>query len=94
MNRSQAIAATATKSSLTPEQVEESIGAFLEVVTGTLVSGEPVTIRRFGKFEPRLRAAMTKPNPATGTLMDIPERLSVTFLPSDMLKDRLNNADD
>jgi nucleoid DNA-binding protein len=93
MNRSQAVAATANRVGITPEQAEASVSAFLDVLADTLVSGEPVALRRFGKFEPRLRRAMSKPNPGTGELMDIPERLSVAFLPSDLLKNRLNKAE-
>lgn len=94
MNRSQAIASAAKRCRLTQEQVETAVSNFLEVCTEALVQGEKVAIRRFGNFEPRLRRAMTKPNPKTGEMMEIPQRMSVAFLPSDTLKDRINEADE
>lgn len=90
MNRSEVIAATAENLGQSVETVEKVVTEFFDRCTAALADGEPVAVRRFGKFEPRLRRAMEKPNPKTGETMRIPERLSVAFLPSDLLKERLN----
>lgn len=92
MNRSEAIATVARRLAVPVDQVESVVTEFFEVVSETLEKGETLAVRRFGKFEPRLRRAMRKPHPATGALMDIPERLSVQFLPSELLKNRMNDA--
>lgn len=91
MNRSEIIAQTADRLNKPVETVEAVISTFFDLCTEALALGEPVNVRRFGKFEPRLRRAMTKPNPKTGAPMMIPERLSVAFLPSELLKAALND---
>jgi nucleoid DNA-binding protein len=93
MNRSEAIKAAAEKSKVTVDQAETIVSAFIETCAEALVAGEPVSLWRFGKFEPRLRRSMAKVNPATGEPMSIPERLSVAFIPSDVLRERLNHED-
>lgn len=90
MNRSEVITITAQRTEAPEPEVEKIVTAFFEVCTEVLSVGEPVNVRRFGKFEPRLRRAQRKPNPKSGELMEIPERISATFLPSDILKERLN----
>ena len=90
MIRSEIIAHTATRTSKAIDEVENIITTFFDICTEALVKGDAVKLRRFGVFEPRLRKAQTKPNPATGEMMSIPERLSVVFLPSDLLKELLN----
>lgn len=90
MNRSQVISQTAERLGKPVETVEAVVSAFFELCAEALAQGEPVNIRRFGKFEPRLRRAMVKPNPKTGDPMVIPERLSAAFLPSELLKAALN----
>lgn len=90
MNRSELIAQTSDRTGRNLDDVDKVVSTFFDLCTEALTLGEPVNVRRFGKFEPRLRRAMVKPNPKTGEPMDIPERLSVAFLPSELLKDRLN----
>lgn len=90
MNRSTLIQLTAELTDKSVDEVESVVSTFFEIVTDTLAKGEPVNLRKFGKLEPRLRRAMNKPNPRTGDTMEIPERVSVALLPSDLLKARLN----
>jgi nucleoid DNA-binding protein len=93
MNRSTLIQITAERSDRPVEEVETVVSTFFEIVADTLANGEPVNLRKFGKLEPRLRRSMTKPNPRTGDMMEIPERVSVALLPSDLLKARLNKEE-
>jgi nucleoid DNA-binding protein len=90
VNRSEVIAKAAEEAGVDAAVVEKVVTTFFEIISETLSNGDPVNVRRFGKFEPRLRRAMTKPNPRSGEPMEIPERLSVVFLPSEILKGRLN----
>lgn len=90
MNRSEVIKITATKTGVPTDSVEEVVTTFFDICSEALAEGDQVNVRRFGKFEPRLRRAMVKPNPKSGEAMHIPERLSVTFLPSEILRARMN----
>jgi nucleoid DNA-binding protein len=92
VNRSELISTTASRLDLDPSEVESVMDALFDLCGEVLERGEAVNFRRFGKLEPRRRRAFTKPNPLSGEEMKIPERLSVVFLASDILKERLNGA--
>jgi nucleoid DNA-binding protein len=51
VNKRQLIAAASRRSSLTQGQVREALEAILEVITGALAEGDPVTISGFGRFD-------------------------------------------
>lgn len=90
MNRGDVVKAISDNTDQPATVVDEVLGAFFDVVAVGLAGGAPVTIRRFGKFEPRHRRAVTRKNPKTGIEIKVPEKVSVGFVPSGNLKDRLN----
>lgn len=93
MNRTDIVRMVSNHESLPISLCEQVIGGLFEVMTVSLRAGEPVNIRRFGKFEPRLRGPVTRNNPRTGEPIDVPEKLSVGFIPSPALKDILNGIE-
>lgn len=72
--------------------VDEVLGSFFDQIAVALAAGDDVTIRRFGKFEPRKRRAVTRLNPKTKIPIDVPAKTSVGFVPSSNLKQRLNET--
>lgn len=92
VNRSDIVKMASNQTGIAPEAVDRVLSAALDAVSLSLAAGEPVNIRRFGKFEPRQRNAVTRTNPKTGQIMDIPEKTSVGFVPSVNLKERVNQA--
>jgi DNA-binding protein HU-beta len=71
-------------------QAEVAVDRVLDAITVSLACGESVSIRNFGKFEPRTRSAVTRKNPKTGKEIKVPEKTSVGFIPAPALKERLN----
>ena len=63
----------------------------LEIIKGTLASGEDVMISGFGKFCIREKKARKGRNPATGEDMMLDPRKVVTFKCSGKLRDRINS---
>jgi nucleoid DNA-binding protein len=92
VNRSELINVTSQRADQDSKDVECIVDVFFDLCAEVLERGEPVNIRRFGKLEPRLRRASKRPNPMTGDTMEIPERLGVAFLASDILRDRMNRS--
>lgn len=90
MNRGELVQAVANKTGVPVTTVDVVLGAVLEVITLTIRTEEEVSIRSFGRFQPRWRVATVKINQRTGERNRIPKRLSVVFLPSSQLKERLN----
>lgn len=83
---------TAYKGGVPQHVVTKVLAAFLESVALSLACGEPVMIRGFGKLSPTTRSARTARNPRTGEEHDVPERTTVTFVPSINLRERLNGG--
>ena len=92
MNRSDIVRAVARREKIPIGTVDRIIDGFLDVVGLSLSCGEEVNLRTFGKFEPRQRAAVVRKNPKTGIEHEVPEKTSVGFIPSPVLKDRLNKT--
>ena len=65
MNKAELIAAMAAKTGETKKAAENSVNAFVEVVTETLKKGDKVQLVGFGSFEVRKRAARKGRNPQT-----------------------------
>jgi integration host factor subunit alpha len=71
-------------------QALEIVETLLEIIKGTLASGEDVLISNFGKFCVKEKKARKGRNPATGEEMILPARKVVVFKCSGKLRNRLN----
>ena len=90
MNKSELIAAIATKTGSTKKDAEASLNAFVEAVTETLVKGDKVQLVGFGSFEVRKRAARKGRNPQTKEEIKIPASKAPVFKAGKALKELVN----
>ena len=90
MNKSELIAAIATKTGSTKKDAEASLNAFVETVTETLVKGDKVQLVGFGSFEVRKRAARKGRNPQTKEEIKIPASKAPVFKAGKALKELVN----
>ena len=90
MNKSDLIAAIAAKTGETKKAAEETVNAFVSVVTGALKKGEKVQLVGFGSFEVRKRAARKGRNPQTKEEIVIPASKAPVFKAGKALKDVVN----
>jgi integration host factor subunit alpha len=67
-------------------EAKELIDAVLEEIVSTLVAGEDVSLRGFGKFAARQKRERPGRNPKTGVAAPIAARRVVTFKASEILK--------
>ena len=74
----------------------QDCGAVLEMVLGLietkLVAGETVKLARFGNFTVRSKRERVGRNPKTGVEASIAPRRVVTFKPSQLLRERVADA--
>lgn len=63
----------------------------LDAIKEALIAGDSVTLRDFGTFLPRDKAARTGRNPHTGDPVAIPARTVAAFRSSLALRDLLNS---
>ena len=91
MNKSDLVAAMAAKTGDTKKSSEETLNAFVDVVTEALVKGDKVQLVGFGSFEVRKRAARKGRNPQTKEEIKIPASKAPVFKAGKALKDLVNN---
>ena len=90
MNKSELIAAIATKTGETKKDAEATLNAFVNVVSETLAKGDKVQLVGFGSFEVRKRAARKGRNPQTKEEIKIPASKAPVFKAGKALKVLVN----
>lgn len=90
MNKSDLISAISEKTDVSKKSAEESINAFVEVVSEALKENEKVQLIGFGTFEVRKRAARKGRNPQTGLDIKIPASNAPVFKAGKALKETVN----
>ena len=90
MNKAELIAAIAAKTGETKKSAEETVNAFVAVVTDALKKGDKVQLVGFGSFEVRKRAARKGRNPQTKEEIKIPASKAPKFKAGKALKDLVN----
>ena len=87
MNKTELIAAVATKTGLSKKDAEKALNATLETVTEAMASGEKVQLVGFGSFETKTRAAHVGRNPRTKEEVVVPATRVASFKVGKALKD-------
>ncbi len=90
MNKTDMIAAVATKSALSKKDAEKAVNAFVESIEEALKADNKVSIVGFGTFEAKSRPARKGHNPLTGKEIDIPASKAPVFKAGKAFKDALN----
>ena len=90
MNKAELVNAIATKTGATKKAAEDSLNAFVNVVSDALAKGDKVQLVGFGTFETRKRAARKGRNPQTGAEMKIPASKAPSFKAGKALKEKVN----
>ena len=90
MNKTELVAAIASKAGISKKDAEASVKAFTEVVAEELKKGEKIQLVGFGTFEVSERAARTGRNPQTGAEMKIDASKAPKFKAGKALKDAIN----
>ena len=67
-------------------EAKEIVTAFFDELKVALLRGEDVKLTAFGSFEIKTRKARVGRNPKTGVVVTIPERRTIRFRPSQMLR--------
>ena len=75
---------------VTLTEVEEVINTALDTVVFFLKCDEDVKLTGFGKFERHVQREVSRRNPRTGDMIDVPEKSVVRFYPSKVMKGKLN----
>ena len=91
MNKGELIKAMAEKAGFTQKDAAAAYEAFVEAVTDALKAGEKVQLIGFGTFEVKKKAERITFNPGTKQRMLIPPKLVLSYKPSNVLKEKIQN---
>lgn len=83
---------TNTDLGITRDVANACINATIAAIANAVARGDEVTLREFGTFQPKVRAAKTARNISAGTTMLIPEHIVPLFKPSDAFKKMVRAA--
>ena len=90
MNKTELVAAVASKAELSKKDAEKAVKALTDAVADELAKGGKVQLVGFGTFEVSERAARTGKNPQTGKAIKIPASKAPKFKAGKALKDIVN----
>jgi nucleoid DNA-binding protein len=91
MNKKELIESLAYKKDLTKREAEEMVNSVFEIMTNSLMNDDKVVITGFGTFNIHNRKARRGMCPNKHTEIIIPASKSVTFKPSNVFKDKMND---
>jgi integration host factor subunit alpha len=75
-----------------PKESMEMLEGVLELMKGTLESGEPIKIHGFGNFLVKTKKARRGRNPQTGESITLPSRRVLVFKASPILRNAVNGG--
>ena len=90
MNKSELVDLIAARADISKSSAGDALEAVLDGVTGSLASGNSVTLVGFGTFSTSRRAARDGRNPRTGETIKIKASTVAKFKAGKALKDALN----
>lgn len=90
MNKKELIDAVAQKRGLTKKEAEILVDTVFDTIIDTALAGDKVLISGFGTFKVHQREERKGVSPKTKEMMVIPASKTLTFKPSNRLKDAMN----
>ncbi len=90
MNKTELVAAIASKADISKKDAENALKAFTDIVGAQLKKGDKIQLVGFGTFEVAKRAAREGRNPQTGDTMKIAASKAPKFKAGKALKDLVN----
>lgn len=92
MNKTQLIEKIAADAGINKIQAQKALAAVENGIRESLVQGESLDLKGFGKFEPKTMSARQARNPKTGETFQVAERKSMKFSPSKLLVKAIADA--
>ena len=90
MNKTELVAAIASKANISKKDAEAALKAFIDITTKQLKKGNKIQLVGFGTFEVVKRAAREGLNPRTKEKIKIKASKTPKFKPGKALKDAIN----
>jgi integration host factor subunit beta len=92
VTKKQLVDRAAFKAGLSQEDTKLAVEEFLKAVEESLIDGNRIEIRNFGRFSVKYQEEHSARNPLNGKNVMVPGRYKPCFLFSVKLRERLNDA--
>lgn len=92
LNKSEIIAQVAERNDISKAQAERVLASLQDIIMNAVAEGTEVKLPGFAAFDPVTRAARTMRNPATGEMIDVPEKKTVRIRPLKKFKDTVEQV--
>lgn len=73
------------------EETAEMVASLGDVICECALDGDTVSFPGFGNFEPKKRNERISVHPSTGKRMLLPPKITLSFKPSTLLKQKVRN---
>lgn len=73
------------------EETMEMMASLSDVITECALEGDVISFPGFGNFEPKKRNERVSVHPSSGKRMLIPPKITLSFKPSSLLKQKVRN---
>lgn len=90
MNNKEFIGTLSKNAKMSVEKTTKQVAQLIGTMLDTLQQNNVISINGFGTLEVKQKAERISVNPTTGERSLVPPKLSLTYKPSDILKDKLN----
>lgn len=88
MTNKEFISALSERNNISLKETQRLIESLTEVMAESLSEGDSISIQGFGNFEVKKKLERIIVNPSTKQRQLIPPKLTVSFKPSNILKDK------
>ena len=92
VTKKEIISSISSRTGLTGVDVKQIVECFLDTIVQSMMSGNNIEIRGFGRFKIRERQAHQAHNPRTGEFITVKAGVKPIFEASSAFKDILNKA--
>lgn len=90
MNRNDMVKSISNDAKVPQKVVDQVLKSLVETLMLAVSCDEDVTISGFGKFSRKNLTATQARDPRTGEVIEVGQRVSIGFKPSEVFKERLN----
>ena len=92
MNNKELVNELSSRLGYTNKDAATVVSSIVAIMTEEFSSGQGVSIEGFGQFEVKKKMERITINPLTQQRLLVPPKLVLTYKPSPILKDKLNNT--
>ena len=92
MNNKEFITELSRRTGVAVKETPDLVGKLISEMTQQLVDDNAIAVPGFGTFDVKKKAERISVSPTTKQRMLVPPKLVLTFKPSSLLRDRVNNS--